>query len=182
MYMMTIVSGLWVAACCAGIATAGDTTDFSPPPLHTEFAFSANVFVGKAIEVGRGPDGLRRYIPITGGTVRGPTLSGKVLSAGGDSQIVRSDGVISLEARYVIQTNDDVLVSVVNRGLRVASPEVMRRLLRGEHVSPSEYYFRTVAQFEAPVGSRYEYLNKFIFVATAERDANAAIVHFYRVL
>jgi hypothetical protein len=58
----------------------------------------------------------------------------------------------------------------------------MGRLLRGAHVSPSEYYFRTVAQFEAPVGSRYEYLNKFIFVATAEREANAAIVHFYRVL
>ena len=151
------------------------------PALNSEYAFTANVLVGTPLVVDRAPDGVRRYIPITGGTVEGPGIKGKVLPAGGDSQIIRSDGVIVLEARYMIQTDDNVMISVTNRGFRHAPPAVMARLLRGEHVGRDEYYFRTVAQFEAPVGSRYDELNKYLFVGTAEREANAAIVHFYRV-
>jgi len=154
----------------------------SIPPLRTEHAFTASVAVGKAIVVGKGPDGLRRYIPIIGGSVRGGLLTGTVIAGGGDSQIVRSDGGIVLEARYLIKTHDNVMISVVNRGLRNASAEIMEKIARGEHVPPAQYYFRTVGQFEAPVESAYEFLNRFLFVATAEREAEAVIVHFYRVL
>lgn len=153
----------------------------SIPALNSEYAFTANVLVGTPLVVEHTPDGVRRYIPITGGTVAGPGINGKVLPAGGDSQIMRSDGVIVLEAHYMIQTEDNVMISVTNRGFRHAPPAVMARLLRGEHVGRDEYYFRTVAQFEAPVGSRHEELNKFLYIGTAERGANAVIVHFYRV-
>jgi hypothetical protein len=152
------------------------------PVLCAEHAFTASVAVGKAIVVGKGPDGLRRYIPIIGGSVRGALLTGTVIAGGGDSQIVRSDGSIVLEARYLIETHDNVMISVVNRGLRNASPEIMERLARGEHVLPAQYYFRTVAQFEAPFESQYDFFNLFLLVATAEREAEAVIVHFYRVL
>ena len=57
----------------------------------------------------------------------------------------------------------------------------MARLANGEPVNPMEYYFRTVAQFEAPVDSPYERFNRLLFVGTAERTADAAIVHFYRI-
>jgi len=151
-------------------------------PLKSQFAFTANVLVGTPLVVDRAPDGVRRYIPIIGGTVAGPALNGKVLPVGGDSQIIRSDGVIVLEARYIIETDDNVMISVTNRGFRHAPPAIMTRLLRGEHVGREQYYFRTVAQFEAPVGSGHEELNKYLFIGTAEREANAAIVHFYRVM
>jgi hypothetical protein len=152
------------------------------PPLRTEYAFTARVSVGTAVIVGEGPQGLRRYVAITGGSVDGPLLHGKVLAAGGDSQVLRTDGVLVARAEYVIQTQDGVSVAVLNRGLRWGPAEVMARLSRGEPVAPEDYYFRTAAQFEAPLGSPYEWLNKTVFVATAERNAEAAIVHFYRVL
>jgi hypothetical protein len=152
------------------------------PTLRTEYAFTAHVSVGSAIIVGQGPQGIRRYIPIVGGTVDGPLLSGKVLPAGGDSQVVRSDGVLVVDAQYVIQTGDGVNIAVFNRGLRLGSKEVIAKLTRGEKVSPNEYYFRTAAQFEAPLGSRYEWLNQAIFVATAERNPNETVIHFYRIL
>jgi hypothetical protein len=175
----------WVLAALAVFGLGANEGIFAVEPtiapLTTEFAFTANVLVGTPLVVDHTPDGVRRYIPITGGTVAGPAINGKVLPAGGDSQIIRSDGVIVLEARYLIQTDDRVMISVTNRGYRHAPPAVMARLLRGEHVGRDEYYFRTVAQFEAPVGSRYEELNKYLFVGTAEREANAAIVHFYRI-
>jgi hypothetical protein len=166
-----------------GLGSIGSVFAVEPaiPALNTNYAFTANVLVGTPLVVERAPDGVRRYIPIIGGSVDGPGIHAKVLPAGGDSQIIRSDGVIVLEARYVIETGDNVMICVTNRGFRHASPAVMARLLRGEHVGREDYYFRTVAQFEAPGGSHYEELNKYLFIGTAEREANAAIVHFYRV-
>jgi Protein of unknown function (DUF3237) len=152
------------------------------PMIRTQYAFTARVSVAPAIVVGPGPRGLRRFVPIVGGTVIGPLLTGKVLAAGGDSQVARADGVLEVEARYLIETEDGHLVAVVNRGLRLGTPEVIARLNRGDQVLPDEYYFRTAAQFEALVSSPYEWLNRAVFVATAEREVGMAIVHFFRVL
>jgi hypothetical protein len=173
---LTTLSMLMPAANAAAPAAAP-----TPLALRTEYAFSATVRVAAPIVVGQGPLGLRRFIPITGGTVSGPLLSGTVLDGSGDWQVVRADGVISLEARYTLETTDGVRLSVVNRGVRVASPDVTTRMMRGDAVAPGEYYFRTAAEFEAPLGSKYEWLNKAIFIGVAERKADAAIVHFYRV-
>jgi hypothetical protein len=156
--------------------------ELTAPAFCTEFAFTAHVSVAAPIVVGEGPAGLRRFVAITGGTVAGPLLNGSVLAAGGDSQLVRYDGVLVVEARYLIRSDDGVLVAVINRGLRDGPPAVMSRLARGEKLAASEYYFRTAAQFEAPMGSVYEGLNKALFVATAEREPDAVIVHFFRVL
>jgi len=152
------------------------------PPLHTEFAFTARVALAPLIVIGQGPEGLRRYVPILGGTVEGPLLQGTVLAAGGDSQVLRADHVLSVEARYIIRTADGVNVSVVNRGIRHGPPDVIARLTAGGRVSPDEYHFRTAALFEAPLGSTAEWLNKSIFIGRAEREPDAAIVHFFRVL
>jgi hypothetical protein len=75
-----------------------------------------------------------------------------------------------------------VLIAVHNRGIRHAAPEIMTKLSRGETVPPSSYYFRTSALFEAPLGSAYEWVNRSVFVATAEREPNTAIIHFFRLL
>lgn len=154
----------------------------SAPVLQSEFAFTARVSVAEPIVIGTGPEGLRRYVPITGGTFDGPLLRGRVLSGGGDWQYVRSDGVLVAEARYTLETAEGVLVVITNRGLRHAPPDVMARLTRGERVPPGSYYFRTLAQFEAPVGSACDWVNRAVFAATAEREPDAAVVHFFRIL
>jgi hypothetical protein len=160
----------------------GERSAFPVPPLRTEYVFTAHVRVGPALIVGPGPLGLRRYVPIIGGTVHGPLLNGTVVPGGGDSQFVRTDGVLELEARYSIRTDEGLLAMVINSGLRFGTAEVIERLARGEPVQPAEYYFRTTARIEAPSGSRCDWLNRAILVGTAERTADAAIVHFYRVL
>jgi hypothetical protein len=152
------------------------------PVLKTEFAFTAKVAVAPPIIIGNGPEGLRRFVPILGGTFTGPLLSGKVVAGGGDWQLVRTDGVLSVEAKYTLETSDGVLIAVTNRGIRHAPPDIMAKLTRGEQVPPDSYYFRTTAQFEAPLGSKYEWVNKVIFAATAEREPNAAVIHFFRIL
>ena len=59
------------------------------------------VEVGQPIAIGETGQGLRRVVPITGGTVQGPRLRGAILNAGADSQIIGPDGFTRLEARYV---------------------------------------------------------------------------------
>jgi hypothetical protein len=154
----------------------------SPPGIATEYAFTVHASLSPTIVVGHGPEGLRRYVPITGGTVDGPHVKGIVLPAGGDTQVMRIDEVLAVEAKYVIRTHDGVHIAVVNRGLRHGPREVIARLTQGQSVAPTEYYFRTVAQFEAPLDSDYVWLTRSLFMGTAERQADAAIVHFHRVL
>jgi len=74
-----------------------------------------------------------------------------------------------------------LLKAAGSRGLRHPTIAVMRRLTRGETVSPRRYYFRTVADFEAPTDSRYAWLNRSIFVGVAERAPTSVTVNMYRI-
>ncbi|MCC6539872.1 MAG: DUF3237 family protein [Bryobacterales bacterium] len=140
-----------------------------------ELVFEARVTVGPVVDAG-----TRRMIPITGGTVSGPRLSGKVLPGGADWQTVRPDGVLEIEARYFIEAADGARIAVTNRGLRRGPPEVLQRLARGEAVHPGEYYFRTSPVMEAPHGP-HRWLNDSIFVATGERYRDYVLIRFYRM-
>ena len=112
------------------------------------------VEVAPPILLGPCPTGERRVVPILGGRIEGPRLSGTVLPGGADTQLIRGDGVTEIVACYVLRLDDGALVRVVNRGLRHAAPDDMARLLRGEPVDPARVYFRTAPQFEASAPGR----------------------------
>ena len=151
-------------------------------PLATEFCFTVRAELAAVQTVGDMSRGVRCFVPILGGSVQGPRLSGSISQGGGDWQVIVSPCRVDVEARYFIRTDDEVLIAVFNRGVRRAEPDVMRRLMSGEAVPPEQYYFRTSPRFEAPVDSRHAWLNDNLFVATAERERAAAVIHFYRVL
>jgi hypothetical protein len=148
--------------------------------IGLEFLFEARVSVAPPLVIGPSSKGLRRIIPILGGTCDGPRLSGEVIPGGADWQYVRPDGVLSLEARYTIRASDGALIQVINRGMRHGPAEIMAQVMRGETVPANAYYFRTVAEFEAPIGV-HDWLNKAIVLGEAERKADAAIVRFHLV-
>jgi hypothetical protein len=118
-------------------------------------------------------DGLRkRIIPITGGEVAGPRLSGKVLPGGADWQSIRPDGVADIWARYTLEADDGSLISVTNPGYRRGPPEVLARVAAGENVDPALYYFRTTPRFETRSDGPFGWLNGSVFVCTAARYAD----------
>lgn len=149
--------------------------------LANEFAFELRASVDAVQEVGETPAGRRRFIPITGGTFEGPKLKGVVLPGGADAQVIRSDGVTDLVARYTLKVEDGTLIYVVNRGLRHGPPEIMQRLMRGETVDPTLYYFRTTPVFEVAAGP-HDWLNRSIFIGTGARHAAEVHVRYFRVL
>ena len=142
--------------------------------------YNSIVEVEAPLLVGHSPYGERRIIAIKGGAFSGPRLSGRVLPGGADWQIIRSDGIAELEARYTLQTHDGALIYVYNRGLRHGPKDVMERLASGEVVDPSEYYFRTTPIFET--GSPdYEWLNGIVAIAAGHRRPDAVIITVYEV-
>ncbi len=148
--------------------------------IPAEFVFEVRARVAAPLIVGPSSRGLRRVVPILGGSFEGPRLKGIVVPGGADWQYVRPDGVLSVEARYTLQAEDGSLISVTNRGMRHGPAEIIERIFRGESVPADSYYFRTVGEFEAPVGP-LDWLNKGIFLGIAERLAEMAIVRFHLV-
>lgn len=113
------------------------------PPPQLEHLCNVAVTIAAPVEVGHTPAGLRRMIPITGGTVTGPLVNGKVLAGGADFQLILGGGTQAhLDARYVIELADGSRVFVQNTALRVASLENSQRIMNGQPVNPEEIYFR----------------------------------------
>lgn len=146
----------------------------APQLLHVA---DLNAFVAPAVEVSPS----RRILAITGGTIHGERLNGTILPGGADFQVIRSDGVVELTARYVIRAGSGALIYVENSGLRHGPPDAMQRLRNGEHVDPSLFYFRTTPRFETSA-SEYQWLTKHIFVGTAVRLPDSVAISFYQLL
>jgi Protein of unknown function (DUF3237) len=154
----------------------------APEAPALSFVCELKVKLKPALVVGETPHGTRRIIPIIGGTFEGPNMKGEVLDGGADWQIVRKDGVAELEAHYQIKTDDGVLIYIKNVGIRVATPEVAARIAKGEKVGDNEYYFRAVPKFDAPIGSKYEWMNNAIFVCRGVRNPDYVAIQVWKLL
>jgi hypothetical protein len=151
------------------------------PIPRLEFIFAARVNVDAPLDLGDVGKGGRRIVAITGGDFSGPRLRGAVLSGGADWQVLRSDGVAELEARYTLRTDDGALIYVRNHALRHGPAEVMVALAAGRPVAPDTYYFRGAAFFETGAAD-YAWLGKHIVVCTGAREEARVNLKFYRVV
>jgi hypothetical protein len=139
------------------------------------------IHVGEPLEIGQTVAGLRRFIPILGGEVRGSRLNGRVLPGGADCQMIRSDGVLELRAQYVMETPEHARILIDNSGIRRGPQQAMERLLRGEEVDPSVIYFRTCPRFET-ADPNHQWLMKSLFVASGIRRPDRVELAFFEVL
>ena len=158
--------------------TSYPAPDLSLPEPSLSFAFEVVVDVAPAARVG-GPAGSEQLwvVPILGGTVAGPRLSGTVVPGGADWFTDR-DGVVSLDARYVLESDDGALVAVHNVGFWRASDEVTARLDSGEPVDEREYYYRTSASFvtESPA---LRWLTETVVVGLARQHGPRISIRFF---
>lgn len=148
---------------------------FSPEPILRIRAELADIQ-----QFGQTPVGERRVINILGGTVEG-RVTGKILSGGADWQFIRADGAAHVEARYTIQGDSGAYILVNSEGVRHGPPEVLARLMTGEIVDPSLYYFRTCMRFETGA-KEFDWLNRVIAIARGAREKNAVQLDVYEVL
>ncbi|MEY4284573.1 MAG: hypothetical protein RL111_1248 [Pseudomonadota bacterium] len=150
-------------------------------PLPTlEHVCDLAVRIDAPVEIGNTPMGLRRMIPITGGEVQGPLITGRVVPGGADYQLIVADGTLShLDARYVIETHDGVRLVVFNTAIRYTTKENALRIMQGQAVDPAAVYFRCQPRMES-THAAYDWLNHTMMVGTGVRKPDGVFLSFYR--
>jgi len=144
-------------------------SDVLPLALNHEHAFDIRINFDRRWTVGPFAGGLRHgYTSIgVGSTVTGPLLNGTLVDhSGADWPVIRPDGVVELNAHYMIQTGDGALIYIHNKGyvhgpLRTSGqPE--------DEAAALPSYFRCTPYFRAPDGP-YEWLNRTVIVGVGVR-------------
>lgn len=150
-----------------------------------EFSFRIEIKVDKPIVVSQSQThGKRQLIPIASGVVSG-AIEGKVLPGGIDSQIIDSEGLCHLSARYAVETNDGDTFYIENNGIR-RIPEQWRAQLFSDDMSffneipKDEIYFKTTPTFEV-YSDNLKWLTESLFVCSAARSATGVFLDMYRV-
>jgi hypothetical protein len=143
----------------AGCTHAGLDVPLSSPPdrrtaMRSRSLMTLRLSTAPTQNVGAGPHGTRITFPITGGSFEGERLRGKVLAGGDDWAIKRSDGVIELDLRVTLQTDDGALIHMTFEGLR-------------DDEAPGAPYFRTTPRFET-AEPKYAFLNRLLAVGVGE--------------
>jgi hypothetical protein len=149
--------------------------------IQTRHLFTISIEVPRIADLGTTPYGQRRIATVGGGTFTGERLRGTIQpSPGGDWLLLRTDGVLVLDVRLTLETDDRQLIYMTYRGMRHGPAEVMARLNRGEAVDPASYYFRTLPLFET-ASAKYEWLNRMVCVATGRREPAGPVYDVYEV-
>jgi hypothetical protein len=150
-------------------AANGRQTAMNSRPLMT-----VKILAAPSQKFGTVPHGTRSFVPVTGGEFEGPRLRGKILPGGGDWLLLRADGVLELDLRITLETDDHALVYMTFQGLRHGPEDAIAALGRGEVVDPARYYFRTVPRFETSAET-YAFLNRIVAVGAGETRPDGAV-------
>jgi hypothetical protein len=107
------------------------------------------VTLGEGKVVGKTGPGRLVVIPITGGTMRGLSINGKVVPGGADWNFTLADGTTHVFAKYLLETDDGEFIAIENEGLIAPrSPAVIK----------------TVPRFMASDEGKYRDLNSGVYV------------------
>jgi hypothetical protein len=140
-----------------------------PLALRYEHAFDIRINFDKRWVIGPIAGSLRHgYTSVgEGSTVSGPLLNGRLVDySGADWPVVRPDGVVELNAHYMIETDDGTPIYIRNLGY-VHGP--MRSSEQPADAAPSiPPYFRCTPYFRAPDG-KYDWLNRTVIVGVGQR-------------
>jgi|SRR5262245_1457131 len=149
--------------------------------MESRLLMTLQVAVAGPQKIGAVPHGARVTAPIAQGHFEGPRLRGRVLPGGGDWTLLRTDGVLELDLRVTLETDDGALIHMASFGLRHGPPEVIAALARGETVDASTYYFRTTPRFET-AHPKYLFLNRLLAVSQGDRRPEGPIYTIDEIL
>lgn len=179
---LAIAAAAGVGAQAAEAAAAADELD--DPHLAPRLAWELSARL--AWEGGRHPTGAyasgqRIYNTLAGGAFRGPRVRGVLLPGGGDWAVMNPPEAtlyqagatrqVIFDARYILRTDDGEHIYVSNRGGRFIGPDA----------SDSPYSV-TTPLFDAPLGGRYGFLARNIYVGLALTRPTDTLLYVYRVI
>jgi hypothetical protein len=135
-------------------------------PYETQHLFSYRATLGAPVVIGPCPNDIRLNFPLTGGEVWGPKLSGKVKS-GTDFATLRTDGVILVDVRAAMESDDGALIDVAYQGVLDLGSEGYANFRQG--IMPQQLKVRVAPRFRTGHPT-YHWLNRLQCYAIGEAD------------
>ncbi|HZR33902.1 MAG TPA: DUF3237 domain-containing protein [Nevskia sp.] len=132
-----------------------------------EHLFSYNAGLRPPEVIAPLPEGARATFHITGGTIRGRRLNGRLQAAGADWFLLRRDGVGQLDVRATLESDDGALIYASYPGLADFGEDGYERFLRGE--LPKTVKLRTTPTLRT-AHPDYQWLHRLLCVGVGEAD------------
>ena len=150
--------------------------------IQTRPLFKIQVQVTSSMDLGHTPLGARRIAMVGEGSFEGERVRGTVLPGpNGDWLLQRNDGVMVLDVRLTLLTDDGAYIHMRYNGLRHGPADVMAKVARGEPADPSTYYFRIAPTFETS-SEKYAWMNKLLAVGIGERKPSGPHYDIFEIL
>jgi Protein of unknown function (DUF3237) len=129
--------------------------------------------------IGAIPAGHRGIAPVIGGRFEGERLSGTV-APGHDWFVTRPDGVLVIDVRLTLKTDDGATIYLAYGGRMTGSGDAMARFRRGERLAPEDYSLTIAAKFECG-DPRYAWLNDAIVVGSGAQTPTGPVYTLFEV-
>jgi hypothetical protein len=160
-----------------------------PNEPKLEFALEVRLRFTRVQTISTMPTGAGRgAVYVDSGEFEGPLLRGKAVpNSGGDYSLIRPDGVLAFDARYMLREKDGTLILLHNRGYlwgrKTGTIDRLREMAfaGGPTVDPSEYYLRAFPTFEVEAG-KHDWLMRYVFVGIGERHSDGNLIRYYALL
>jgi hypothetical protein len=149
--------------------------------VKLEHIFSYRADLKEPAQIGAGPIGTRIIFDVSGGSVEGPKLTGRLLESGGDWLLIGPDGYGRLDVRGTIETDDGAHIYLQYQGLLEMNEKVTRAMAEGVALDYGDNYFMTQPRFETG-DERYVWLNRIVAVAEGRVLPRAVEYRVYQLL
>ena len=154
-----------------------------------EYLFQIRLHFTRVQNIENMPSGAGRgAVYLDSGVIEGPRLRGRAVpNSGGDWSLFRPDGVLAMDARYMLEAEDGTLILLHIRGyLWGRRPDVMPRIREcifnnGPPVAHEEYYLRACPTFEVQTGP-HDWLMRHVIVGVGERKGDGNLIRYYALL
>ncbi len=151
--------------------------------LQSEFLMNFQASLKPTVDIGNGAMGMRAIADVTGGSFEGPRLKGTILPSGADWFLLNPGlGILNLDVRATLQTDDGANIFVQYKGRITVPPEQFAALFDRSNglPDPSSYYFRTAPIFETG-SEKYSWLNGIVAVGVGHVTEDGVGYEIYEV-
>ena len=147
-------------------STADDVPHVLEPAFEPLFDMEAEL--NPTLDSGEAALGRRVLNSIARGSFNGSRLRGALNPGTGDWMLTRRDGVMVVDARIVLKTDDGAIIHMSYGGRILIPGDLLPQARdpdRRHLIDPARYYFRTTPVFETGA-ERYAWLNNLVSVGT----------------
>ncbi|OQW30510.1 MAG: hypothetical protein A4E19_09365 [Nitrospira sp. SG-bin1] len=125
--------------------------------------FTYQVIATQPRVIGPGTHGTRQYYELTGGTVKGPRLNGKLVGTGGDYMLAGQDGYLNMDVRVQMKTDDGALIYIRYHGPVEANEKLQQAAAASGQTAFEDQRIRSYWVLETG-DPRYLWVNRTVFV------------------